>query len=105
MRRAACAFLLFFAACSKCGKDAGAVSGGVERVLPRGSAIVLVVPDVQALGASWATAATWARSRPSGAPRRVGLSRRWRGSSSVVRRQRVINMSQKCLKRLMVKRK
>jgi hypothetical protein len=41
---------LCLAACSKCGKAVTPGSGSVERVLPRGAAVVMVVPDVGALG-------------------------------------------------------
>ena len=48
--RLLCAAALLFAACSKCGKETPAGATGVERLLPRGSLAVVVVPDVRALG-------------------------------------------------------
>lgn len=42
---------LAFAACSRCGKSPSASAASVDRVLPRGAVAVLVVPNVEALGA------------------------------------------------------
>jgi hypothetical protein len=41
---------LAFAACSKCGKSTATSAAGVERLLPRTTAGVLVIPNLQALG-------------------------------------------------------